>query len=98
MWNRGTLPSWCKKNSERRSIVLNRMPRGERNDGRTALHIIMVTLGTKVVEIWQPFQTHGLQLVDSDNSIAVLVEVLEHAAYDIVRLLLMLYIILVERM
>lgn len=62
--------------------------------GRTALDVVMVTLHAHDFEVGQPVQAHGLQLVEGDDAISVLIETLQHRLDDEFSLPLVLNFIL----
>ena len=61
---------------------------------RTTLYIIVVSLCTEVLKVWQAIQSYSLQLVQVDFSVAVLIHEVENSVDDVVRLLLVLTVVL----
>ena len=64
------------------------------NVRRTAFHVVVMPLCAKVLEIRQPIEPHGGQLLQTNLSISILVHEGENGACDVVGLLLVLDVIL----
>ena len=57
-----------------------------------------MTLGAEVLEVWQAVQTKCLELVHIDLAVIVLIHQRENSVNNVVRLLLVLYVILEVRL
>lgn len=54
----------------------------------------MMSLCAEILKVWQPIQTHSLQLVRINFGVTILVHQLEYCVHDMIRLLLVFDIVL----